>query len=248
MKSTLFLTSQIGFFALSLVFYYFFLREIIKGIQLTSWDNPRKKRARILTILIPLVFTIFLTVWSLSGIMSQFERFPFNFMPVLLLPLITILFFTFSRSFLDVLKNIPQQNLIRLQSFRVAVEILLWMLFIDGLLPEQMSFEGRNFDILAGLTAPIIVWLINTGKISRAGLIVWNIIGLGLLTNIVTIAILSTPSPVRVFMNEPANTIVTIFPISFLPGLLVPLAYGLHCFSLRQLLKTSPSRLAHSNQ
>jgi hypothetical protein len=115
------------------------------------------------------------------------------------------------------------------------VEVLLWILFIDGLLPEQMSFEGRNFDILAGLTAPIIVWFIRTEKISRNALILWNIVCLGLLTNIVIIAILSTPTPVRIFFEEPSNTIVTYFPVSFLPGLLVPLAYTLHFFSLRQL-------------
>jgi hypothetical protein len=248
MTSTLFLTAQLGFFALSVIAYYFLLREIIHGIRLTSWDESRKKRAKNLTILIPSIFAVFVTGWSISGVMGQFENFPFNFMPVLIVPLIIILWLTFSSSFLEVLKNIPQQNLVRLQTFRVIVEILLWILFIDGLLPGQMSFEGRNFDILAGLTAPIIVWLINSGKISRPGLIMWNVACLGLLINIVTIAIVSTPSPVRIFMNEPANTIVTVFPISFLPGLLVPLAYMLHCFSLRQLLKTSPTSLAHSNR
>jgi hypothetical protein len=40
-------------------------------------------------------------------------------------------------------------------------------------------------------------------------------------------------------MNEPANTIVAVFPISWLPGLLVPLAYTLHIFSLKQLLGSS---------
>ena len=40
----------------------------------------------------------------------------------------------------------------------------------------------------------------------------------------------------RYFINEPANTIVTEFPIIWLPGFLVPLAYGLHFLSLRQLL------------
>jgi hypothetical protein len=38
-------------------------------------------------------------------------------------------------------------------------------------------------------------------------------------------------------MNEPANTLVGQFPFILLPGILVPIAYGLHIFSLRQLLK-----------
>ena len=97
-----------------------------------------------------------------------------------------------------------------------------------------MTFEGRNFDILSGLSAIVVAVLITKNKISPPLVIAWNFAGLALLVNIVTIAILSMPTPLRVFMNEPANTIVTKFPVVWLPALLVPLAYGLHFLSLRQ--------------
>ena len=51
-------------------------------------------------------------------------------------------------------------------------------------------------------------------KMPKIAVVLWNILGLGLLINIVAIAILSMPTPLRVFMNEPANTIVTEFHIS----------------------------------
>jgi hypothetical protein len=57
-----------------------------------------------------------------------------------------------------------------------------------------------------------------------------------LLMNIVTIAVLSMPTPFRQFMNEPANEIVATFPFVYLPGVLVVLAFAFHAFSLRQLL------------
>jgi hypothetical protein len=117
----------------------------------------------------------------------------------------------------------------------VFVEILIWMLFIQNLLPVQMTFEGRNFDILAGLTAPIMSYLAFQNKVSKMVLIIWNIACLGLLINIVSVAILSMPTPLQYFHNEPANTIVTVFPISLLPAFLVPLAYMQHFFSLRLL-------------
>jgi hypothetical protein len=113
---------------------------------------------------------------------------------------------------------------------------LLWLLFVASLVPENMSCEGRNFDILAGLTAPFIAWALRKNKISKTIAIVWNLACLGLLINIVTIAFLSTPSPIRVFFEEPSSSVVAVFPISFLPGFLVPLAYTLHFFSLKQLL------------
>jgi len=73
-------------------------------------------------------------------------------------------------------------------------------------------------------------------------LAVWNIACLGLLINIVTVAILSMPVPFQYFFNEPVNTAVAKFPYAFLPAFLVPLAYMLHFFSLRQLsIKESES-------
>ena len=96
-----------------------------------------------------------------------------------------------------------------------------------------MTFEGRNFDVIAGLTGPFIAYLFNK---NRTVMIAYNFMGLALLLNIVVIAVLSIPTPFRVFMNEPANTIVAYFPIVLLPAFLVPLAYTLHFFSLKQLL------------
>ena len=145
---------------------------------------------------------------------------------------IPFLMVTFSKTTKELLPFIPQKSLVGLQVFRVFVEIVLWLLFIQNIVPVQMSFEGRNFDVLTGISAPIAAYLLVNNRIA---LFIWNICGLALLANILTIAILSLPTPLRVFMNEPANTIVVHFPFVWLPGLLVPMAYGLHFLSLRQL-------------
>jgi hypothetical protein len=168
--------------------------------------------------------------------MSDFSLFPFNFAPVLFIPMVTIVSLLFSKGLGEILENIVPENLIRLQVFRLFVEILLWMLFMETLIPGQMTFEGRNFDILAGVSAPIISLLLSQKKLSNTIAIIWNLMCFGLLINIVSIAMMSTPTPIRVFMNEPSSSIVGQFPISWLPGFLVPLAYTLHFFSLKQLL------------
>ena len=235
MESPLYLIAQIGFVLLSIVFLTLLILEIRNGVQLTGWD-VRRKNGFILRIVIALVtWTIFVSIWSLSGKMADFSIFPLNFMPVILIPIIAAVIFISSKNLGEILRYIPPDRLIRLQSFRFFVEVLLWLLFIAEVLPVQMTFEGRNLDILAGFTAPIIAVLASKGRISNTGIIVWNIICLALLLNIVITAILSTPSPWRVFMNEPANYIVAYFPISWLPGVLVPLAYYLHFMSLRQV-------------
>jgi hypothetical protein len=230
------LTTQAGFVILTVTFAFLLFRQLKSGIEKTSWNSQKKKSVTSGIIIGFLLWMAIVSAWSAGGKMSDFSIFPFNFAPVLIIPMVTIVGFLFSKGLGEVLRNIAPENLIRLQVFRLFVEILLWMLFIESLVPVQMTFEGRNFDILAGVSAPIITLLLSQKKLSNTVAIIWNLLCLGLLINIVSIALMSTPTPIRVFMNEPASTIVGQFPISWLPGFLVPLAYTLHFFSLKQLL------------
>lgn len=231
----LYFLTQSGFILLTVIFYYLLFQEFKNALPKTVLPVANQKS--FLTIYVTLLsgWAILVSGLSLAGVMGNFNVFPFNIGPLLLLPLIISIVFTFSKSLREVLPHIHPGRIIRLQVFRVFVEILLWFLFIDNLLPIQMTFEGRNFDVLSGLTAPLIAFLAFRNKISKPVLIAWNLICLGLLINIVTVAILSMPTPIRYFMNEPANTIVAQFPISWLPTFLVPLAYLLSFISIRQL-------------
>jgi len=232
----LYLITQSGFIILTVVFYYLLLREFKSVLPKTSLSTDQQKRFISVFTAAVAVWAVAVSALSLFGVFGNFDRFPFNIGPFLMIPLITIILFTFSRTTREILVQLHPSRIIRLQVFRVFVEILLWLLFIQNLLPIQMSFEGRNFDILAGLTAPLIAYLTLQNKLSKTALIIWNLVCLGLLINIVTIAIFSMPTPYRYFMNDPANTIVTVFPVSLLPTFLVPLAYLLHFLSLRQLM------------
>ncbi len=225
--------TKAGFIVLTLGMYILVMLELKKAVNKTHWTDKQKK-TRYQRALVALIgWTVMISILALSGFLHDFSATPPRVMIVLAVPLITMVTLMFSSSVRDLLLLIPAQNIIRLQVFRIFVEILLWMMLLQNALPVQMTFEGRNFDVLAGLTAPFAAYFLVQ---HRAALIVWNILSLGLLINIIVIAILSLPSPLRIFMNEPANTIVAEFPYVLLPGLLVPLAYGLHFLSLKQLL------------
>ena len=216
-----------GFIALTLVFFWLLLKLLRPAL------SPRAFRGTVLALA---GWAIFLAVWAFSGMASRFDLFPINMAPVLVIPLVSILVITFLPATRSVLAQIDPKSIARLQVFRVFVEILLWAMFVENLLPVQMTFEGRNWDILSGLTAPFAAMFLVRSKWAMA---IWNILCLGLLINIVTIAILSMPVPFRVFNNEPSNTIVATFPFILLPGMLVPLAYGLSFLSLRQVFSLS---------
>jgi hypothetical protein len=231
----LYTITQLGFIALTIIFFSMLVKTAYDALPKTSLSPEAQKKFKNILLISLLGWAIVVSVVSLTGFTGNFSLFPLNIAPLLFIPLISIIWFTFSNTLKELVTKIEPHQIIRLQVFRVFVELLLWALFIQNLLPIQMSFEGRNFDILAGLTAPVVAYLALHKKVSKRFLIGWNLICLGLLINIVTIAILSMPTPFRYFMNEPSNTIVTLFPYIFLPTFLVPLAYMLHFFSLRQL-------------
>jgi hypothetical protein len=132
--------------------------------------------------------------------------------------------------------------LVGYQAFRVPVEWVLYRLHEAGAAPVQMTFAGLNWDVLTGLSALPVAWLLARGLGGRPLALAWNLAGLGLLANIVTIAVLSAPTPLRTFHNEPANVFVTHLPFVWLPTVLVQAALLGHLLSLRALLRGSPAQ------
>lgn len=133
-------------------------------------------------------------------------------------------------------KALPGAWIVAAQSFRVPVEAILWLLVVQRALPEIMTFTGRNWDVVTGLSAPLVAWLgFRHRRPARGAVLLWNLLGLALVTNVVTRGILSAPTPFRVFVTDPPNVIIADFPFVWLPCFVVPVAYFLHIVSLRQL-------------
>ena len=123
-----------------------------------------------------------------------------------------------------------------LHTIRIPVEITLWCLVQHQLLSESMSVGGTNFDILSGLTAPVVAYLaFRKGKVSRPLLLVWNIACLLLLLNVVITAALGIPSPIQLHAFDQPNVAVLYFPFNLLPTVVVPLVLFAHLVALRKL-------------
>lgn len=138
------------------------------------------------------------------------------------------------KRFIDSLKP---EYLTWLHTVRIPVEIGLWLLFINGAVSEIMTFEGRNFDILAGITAPIVAILAFRKKaIGKIGLLIWNFICLALVLNIVIIAIFAVPTPFQQWGFEQPNIAVMYFPFIWLPCCIVPLVIFSHLVVIRKLI------------
>jgi FtsH-binding integral membrane protein len=191
-------------------------------------------------IILSIVFAFFLAVHAAlasNGFFLIINTLPPRFIlaPVPTIVALILLLLVFAR------KPIPVsalQTLMLLHVVRVPVELVLLMLFQNGLVPQLMTFEGRNFDILSGLTAPFVAWLATRGgKVNKPLLVVWNLLALGLLINIVVCAILSLPTPFQQLGFEQPNRAVLYFPFIWLPAIVVPTVFVAHLLSLWQLAK-----------
>ena len=132
------------------------------------------------------------------------------------------------------------RTLTLLHVIRVPVETVLLLLFQNGFVPQLMTFEGSNFDVLSGLSAPLIAWLaFRGGKINQPLLVVWNLLAFGLLINIVACAVLSLPAPFARFGFEQPNRAILYFPFIWLPAIIVPVVFVAHLLSFWQLAKVN---------
>jgi hypothetical protein len=228
---------------LSLACIIIVLSGLQKVLVMAGFQKDRRSGAFNATLAGIILWLTILGILSFTGFFSNFSALPPRLLLVLLIGFFIALLITFSKGFTRLLKTVPPHWLVYFQSFRIAVELLLWLAFSKGLIPGQMTFEGYNFDVVTGILALPVGWLLSKRKpYARTLGIIFNIIGLLLLLNIITIAVLSMPTPFRQFMNEPANTIVATFPFIYLPGVLVVLAFSFHVFSLRQLIKAGHLR------
>ena len=195
-------------------------------------------RSKMVLIIIATWMLIQLILGS-TGFYSNEFTLPPRFMLMPLPPLIGMIYLFCSikgRSFIDKL-NLKKLTL--LHTIRIAVEAVLYYLFTAKAIPEIMTFAGRNFDIIAGITAPVIFYTaFYKTRPARKLLLIWNIISLGLLFNIVIIAMLSVHTPFQQFGFSQPNIAILHFPFNWLPAVVVPIVLFSHLAAIRQLTNT----------
>jgi hypothetical protein len=192
------------------------------------------------TLIILLIWLALQTVIGLSDFYTITNTIPPRFLLLVMPPLglIIALFATSrGRKYID---NLNLKTLTVLHTIRIPVELVLFWLFSNKVVPELMTFEGRNFDIISGLTAPLIFYFgFVTQTLSKKIVLVWNVICLALLINIVVNAIFSAPFPFQKFAFDQPNVAVLYFPFVWLPSCVVPLVLFSHLTAIRQLLNSS---------
>ena len=102
-----------------------------------------------------------------------------------------------------------------------------------GIMPGVMSYSGRSFDIVTGAQRHRCRAADRHQPGGPAVVMVWNVVGLLLLTNVVIVAILATPA-IRC-QDQQLNVWVTYPPFVWLPAVMVLAALAGHLVIFRAL-------------
>jgi len=171
----------------------------------------------------PTMLTIFIVLWSvLQSTLAYFnfyqitDTLPPRFAIVLIPSTLLIVYGLLPKQSQWMFNN---RNL-RVSTFshvvRLPVEIVLFYLFTHKLIPEVMTFEGSNYDIIMGITAPLIAWLFIKNKLRTSLLLMWNL-------------------PFQLISFDQPNRGMTYFPFILIPATIVPIVIWTHITDILKL-------------
>jgi len=229
-----------GFVALTLALYLLFVVAVYLSAQRSGIDGSRARRQTTLAAILAAAWIAATGIAAARGVLRMWG--PPTMGPVLVGMLVIAIGVALSPLGRRIVANVSIAALVGYQGFRVLVELLLHRAYVEGLMPVQMSWSGRNFDVVSGVTALLLGAWLATGRRSRGLVLAWNVLGVLLLANIIAVALLSAPTPFRVFMNEPANTFITHVPWIWLPAVMVLAAVMGHALVFRWLVRVERER------
>jgi hypothetical protein len=172
---------------------------------------------------------------TISGFFYNFNTYPPRSFVLFIVILGVLLFLSFQKisKGLKLLMVIPAHWLILLQMYRLGVEWILAYLHIEEIVPVELTLYGRNFDLLVGLSALPVAFLVwKKHKFSYHTAIIFNTISIISLVNIIWIAVMSLPSS---FQKYETNLLTSYFPGILIPSFLAPVAIYISILSIKQI-------------
>ena len=220
----------------TLIFIYlsqlFLLQPVLSLFQLFMQSKSKT------FLIFSLSWILIQSILGFYGFYQNINLTPPRIMLYGLLPILLIFASTFfslkGKKFID---SIDLKLLTYCHTIRIPIEIILTLLYHKGLMSVLVTFEGTNFDIFTGISAPIIVFFVFRKKaVHHRALLLWNFVCLILLLNVIVTAVLSTPSPLQLLSLAQPNVAILTFPFNLLPSFIAPLMLYAHLIAIRKIL------------
>ncbi len=221
--------------ALITLIFLFGYRSVLRSTALTTSERSRKI---LIAALVIFLWLAYLTILSQTGILRDLNL-PPKFPLLVFLPLVIGMIVFYNRKKNSaILHSIPRSWPIYFQSFRIAVEVLILLTYFEGILPQSATFEGYNFDVVMGLSAPIMGMYVTKHPHRKAIQYVWNILGICMVLFVAFIVASSIYFPIIWNSETPLVDLRFLeMPYLLLAGYLAPMAIFVHVLSLTQLRK-----------
>lgn len=146
------------FVAIVFALVYALLRATHGAGAPTGEPAPRTQRWLALTAAGMVAWLGLTGALAANGLLNTDAPLPAPFHRLMLASALATIAFAFLAPGRRLVAGLPMWKLIGFQAFRVPLEYVLWALYANGSLPLQMTFEGRNFDILSGLLAIVLAF------------------------------------------------------------------------------------------
>jgi hypothetical protein len=225
-----------AFIVIPIALFAILVRSVVIVWRRADASPPAPGRAGAIVAAVTAIWMMATWMAASSGALQMWERTPPPF-ALLLVGVITVsVTLAFSRAGLYLATYAPLWSLVAVQSFRLPLELAMHRMAERGIMPPQMTYTGRNFDIVTGASAIAVAALVARGVGGRRLVALWNVIGSALLVNIIVVAVLSTPA-FAYFGADRLNTFVTYVPFVWLPAVMVAAALAGHLIIARALLR-----------
>ncbi|NGZ83719.1 hypothetical protein [Duganella aceris] len=221
---------------LNLVYGWLALLTVAVVVVMSAAMGCLLGRKMVLTSLTIFGWLGFTASLAYSGFLSVWDAKPPHFPLVPLVALAAVVLLQRGAVIGRLLADTPRHWPVAMQTFRIGVELAFWGLFVGGGAPSQVTFEGRNVDVLVGLSAPLVAWAIARMNLAPRLVIGWNVLGLAILSNTIFTTLTSLPGPAHLAWQGAPFTAFGDWPFVWIPAFLAPLAIFLHIFSIRQNL------------
>lgn len=215
-----------------------FLSIVVVTTFLFYKTNNSNKKALVFIIL----WAILHSILALNNFYLINETATFNPFVFILIPSFSIILYT---AFSKKGKQLYQKRNVLISPvihvIRILVELFLHYLFLKELIPKEMTFEGRNFDIVIGISAIIIIIMCRFLQLPKQLLLLWNYTGLAFVLFILVNGILASPITYKMFHFSQPNVAILYFPFILLPAIIVPIVIYTHLTDIILLTKTNQS-------
>jgi hypothetical protein len=148
---------------------------------------------------------------------------------VILLPVVVLAFTVLKApSLRERLERIPLTLLVGVNVVRI-LGVMFLLLHAAGRLPAPFAPVAGWGDILVGVLAVPVAWLVHTrGRAARGVVLAWNTLGMADLIAAIGLGVLSSPGRLQLIHTESSSTIMTTLPWLLIPAFLVPILFASH--------------------